>query len=130
MRRLSWLLVYVVGFVALKACSESPAYEPKENLRAAMQERMVDMKRIKAVLDAGQTPTSMPLTPFAGLPHSEFVDGVEEYQPALAAFDETYAGLFTAADKQAQFALVVATCASCHTQVCPGPLRAIRNMAD
>lgn len=95
-----------------------------------MQERMADMKRIKAALDAGLTPTSVPLTPFAGLPHSEFVDGVEQYQDALAAFDVMYAGLFTAADKQAQYAIVAATCESCHVQVCPGPLRAIRKLTD
>lgn len=121
--RFVWLLMI------LGACSEATTYEPKEDLRAAMQERMADMKRIKAALDAGQPITREPLTPFAGLPHSEFVDDVEPYQPALAAFDEMYAGLFTAADKQAQFAMVAATCESCHVQVCPGPLRAIRKLA-
>jgi cytochrome c556 len=124
MSRVLWLL-FILG-----ACSEATTYEPKEDLRAAMQERMADMKRIKAALDAGETPTSMPLTPFAGLPHSEFVDGVEQYQDALAAFDVMYAGLFTAADKQAQYAIVAATCESCHMQVCPGPLRAIRKLTD
>lgn len=112
------------------ACSESPTYEPKADLRAAMQERMADMKRIKAALDAGEAPVAQPLTLFAGLPHSEFVDDVDAYQPALKAFDEMYAGLFTAADKQAQYAIVAATCESCHMQVCPGPLRAIRKLAD
>jgi cytochrome c556 len=124
MKRFLWL-IFVLG-----ACSEATTYEPKEDLRAAMQERMADMKRIKAALDAGETPVSMPLTPFAGLPHSEFVEEVESYQPALKAFDEMYAALFTAADKQAQFAIVAATCESCHVQVCPGPLRAIRKLAD
>jgi hypothetical protein len=58
------------------------------------------------------------------------VEEVESYQPALKAFDDMYAALFTAADKQAQFAIVAATCESCHVQVCPGPLRAIRKLAD
>lgn len=124
MARVLWLL-FILG-----ACSEATTYEPKEDLRAAMQERMKDMKRIKAALDTGETPVSMPLTPFAGLPHSEFVEEVESYQPALIAFDEMYAALFTAADKQAQYAIVAATCESCHVQVCPGPLRAIRKLAD
>jgi cytochrome c556 len=124
MMRFVWLL-FVLG-----ACSEATTYEPKEDLRAAMQERMADMKRIKAALDAGEPLTREPLTTFAGLPHSEFVDGVEQYQDALAAFDVMYAGLFTAADKQAQYAIVAATCESCHMQVCPGPLRAIRKLSD
>lgn len=123
MKRLLWMVV------VLGACSEVTPYEPKEDLRAAMQERMADMKRIKAAIDSGEPLTREPLTPFAELPHSEFVESVEEYQPALQAFEETYAALFTAADKQAQYALVVATCESCHVQVCPGPLRAIRKLA-
>lgn len=115
--------------MVLTACSESPTYEPKADLRAAMQERMADMKRLKAALDAGEPLSREPLTAFAGLPDSDFVESVAEYQPALQAFEETYAALFTAADKQAQYALVVAACESCHVQVCPGPLRAIRKLA-
>lgn len=119
----------ILLLLVLTACSESPRYEPKADLRAAMQERMADMKRLKAAMDAGQPLLREPLTAFAGLPHSEFVESVDEYQPALHAFEQTYAALFTAADKQAQYALVVAACESCHVQVCPGPLRAIRKLA-
>ncbi len=121
------LVLLIFGAIS---CSEPATYVPKEDLRAAMQERMADMKRIKAAIDAGEPLTQRPITGFAGLPHSEFVDGVEQYQPALKGFDSMYAALFTAEDKKAQYAIVVAGCESCHTQVCPGPLRAIRKLGD
>lgn len=115
------------GFIS---CSETPSHVPATDLRGAMQERMTDIKRIKAALEAGEPIEKRPLTEFAGLPHSEFVDGVEEYQDALAGFDVLYAGLFRAADPQAHFKIIVSSCESCHMQICPGPLRGIRNLTD
>ncbi len=128
MRIVVLILGVTIAAFGFYACSETPSHVPATDLRAAMQERMTDIKRIKAALEAGKPLVEHPLTSFAGLPHSEFVDGVEEYQDALAGFDQLYAGLFTAADPQAHFKIIVTSCESCHMQICPGPLRGIRNL--
>lgn len=128
MRFVALILGITMTAFGFMSCSETPSHVPATDLRAAMQERMTDIKRIKAALEAGEPLVKQPLTTLAGLPHSEFVDGVEEYQQALASFDVLYAGLFTAADPQAHFKIIVSSCESCHMQICPGPLRAIRNL--
>jgi cytochrome c553 len=105
-------------------------YVKKEILREAMQERMQDMLRMRESLLNGQRPDSIPLTRFAGLPNSEFIADsvVASHQDFFKTFDAMYGSVYEARDPKQQFNVIVQTCASCHTQTCPGPLRSIKKL--
>lgn len=124
MKRLLLIAVAVLaGFSIMTLLPEKEVYEPAADLREAMQERMTDMLRIHAALEEGRTPEPQPLTPFPGLPHSEHVDDVSEYQDFFVVFESMYDDIFTAEDQRQQFNVVMASCIACHQNVCPGPLR-------
>lgn len=128
--------VFFLMFILDEFAEEHPdtglyeASAPREinDLRDAMQERMAEVLRIREELDRGEHPAAREFARFAGLPHSEFVDDVSEYQEMFEVFDTMYEGIFKAADPEAQFRLVMQTCISCHQQVCPGPLRAMNRL--
>lgn len=116
------------GFLLTTWLPGQRTYVPAEDLREAMQERMSEMLRIHADLEAGKQPTPRPVTQFAGLPHSEHVDDVSEYQDFFVVFESMYADLFTASDPRQQFNVVMASCIACHQNVCPGPLRSMNRL--
>jgi hypothetical protein len=101
---------------------------PAETLRDAMQHRMQDVLRIRAELDAGKVPSAAPFHAFAGLPNSEFVEDVSEYQAYFALFDDMYADIFTSENPRLQFNMVMNSCIACHQNVCPGPLRGMNRL--
>jgi hypothetical protein len=108
--------------------SPEPAFIPADNLRDAMQERMTDVLRLHESLVEGKPLERKPFAAFAGLPHSEFVDDVSEYQDFFRVFDELYEGIFTAPDPRLQFNVVMQSCVACHQTVCPGPLRSMNRL--
>jgi hypothetical protein len=124
---LTGLLIWgVVRFTG--TFSSEPAYQPPDNLRDAMQERMTDVLRLHEALVEGKPLVREPFVAFAGLPHSEFVDDVSEYQDFFKVFDELYEGIFTAPNPKLQFNVVMQSCVACHQTVCPGPLRSMNRL--
>ncbi|MCC5925619.1 MAG: hypothetical protein JJU41_03575 [Bacteroidetes bacterium] len=121
-------LAVLSGFYITSFLTTQKAYELAEDLREAMQERMSDMLRIHADLEAGKTPVAKPLTSFAGLPHSEHVDDVSEYQDFFMVFESMYADIFTSENPRQQFNIVMSSCIACHQNVCPGPLRSMNRL--
>jgi hypothetical protein len=128
------LLIILVGLLVwglfrfTGILSPSPAYEPPDNLRDAMQERMTDMLRLHEAITEGKPLVREPFIDFAGLPHSEFVDDVSEYQDFFVVFDTMYEGIFTAPNPKLQFNVVIQSCIACHQNVCPGPLRSMNRL--
>jgi len=121
-------LAILSGFLLTTLLPERKVYEPAEDLREAMQERMTDMLRIHADLEAGRTPVPRPLTPFPGLPNSDHVDDVAEYQDFFEVFESMYADLFKTDNPRQQFNVVMSSCIACHQNVCPGPLRSMNRL--
>lgn len=140
MKKIGLILLVMVGFTSYLYFNGnlslegnetvSEEYIQKEILREAMQERMQDMLRMRELILVGERPDSIPLTRFAGLRNSEFVADsvVASHQEFLNAFDAMYATIYTARDPKEQFNALVQTCAACHTQTCPGPLRSIQRL--
>lgn len=140
MKKYSALLLFIAGFVSylyfngnlsnVLSIEVNQDYVQKEILREAMQERMQDMLRMREALLSGERPDSISLTRFAGLPNSEFVADsvVASHQDFFRTFDALYGSVYTAKDPKQQYNVIVQTCASCHTQTCPGPLRSIKKL--
>jgi len=139
MKKTSLILIVIIGFVSYLFFNGNlislendvdQEYVQKELLREAMQERMQDMLRMRESLLNGQRPDSIPLTRFAGLPNSEFIADsvVASHQDFFKTFDAMYGSVYEARDPRQQFNVIVQTCASCHTQTCPGPLRSIKKL--
>jgi hypothetical protein len=140
MKNSGLILLILIGFVSYlyfkghlnfgAQVSAEPVYVSHEILREAMQERMQDMVRMREMLLAGERPDSISLTKFAGLPNSEFVADsiVATHQEFFKTFDAMYGSVYTARDPKQQFNVIVQTCAACHTQTCPGPLRSIQRL--
>lgn len=121
-------LAVLTGFGIMHLLPEREVYVPAEDLREAMQERMTDMLRIHADLEAGKTLQPRPLTAFAGLPNSEHVSDVSEYQDFFVVFESMYADIFTSQNPRQQFNMVMSSCIACHQNVCPGPLRSMNRL--
>lgn len=140
MKKYSALLLFLAGLISylyfngnlsnVLSIEVNQDYVQKEILREAMQERMQDMLRMREALLSGERPDSIPLTHFAGLPNSEFVADsiVASHQDFFKTFDAMYGSVYTAQDPKQQFNVIVQTCASCHAQTCPGPLRSIKKL--
>lgn len=125
------ILVALCGvflYQVMRPADDAVAYTPPDNLRDAMQERMADLLRMHAQLESGESPTPASWVEFAGLPHSEFVNDVSQYQEYFVVFDEFYAQISQSPDARNQFNLVVQSCIACHQNVCPGPLRAMNRL--
>jgi hypothetical protein len=125
--RLTFLLLVTAGFFWVQSCDRSAA-ATDAGLREAMQERMQDVVRLREAWDRDEPMERAEFTRFAGLPHSEFVDDVSEYQEWFDTFDNMYESIFTAENPVNQFNLVIQNCAACHRTVCPGPLRSIARL--
>jgi hypothetical protein len=125
--RLGILLLFTAGVFVVHSCDRSTA-TADAGLRDAMQERMQDVVRLREAWDRGEPMERMEFARFAGLPHSEFVDDVSEYQVWFEAFDDMYEAIFSAENPAKQFNLVIQNCAACHRTVCPGPLRSITRL--
>jgi hypothetical protein len=127
MRTFLGILLILGCFLVAWSCGKS---EPvaEVTLRDAMQERMSEVLRIKEQIENNEPISPKEFTRFAGLPNSEFVDDVSEYQAYFDVFDGLYEQMFTAEDPRQHFNTIVQSCAACHTTVCPGPLRSIQRL--
>lgn len=121
------IVVVTLTYFVLQSCAKKQS-EPVIDLREAMQERMTDVLRIREALDEDRLPERVDFINFKGLPISEFVDDVSEYQAYFEIFDEMYEDIFTSEYPAKQFNVIIQSCAACHENVCPGPLRAIRRL--
>ncbi len=121
------LLILLSSFFLIQSCS-SERYEPAQDLREAMQERMSDVVRLREAYDNGEPMQRREFTRFAGLPNSEFVDDVSVYQAYFEIFDDMYEEIFKSDAPEKQFNIIIQSCYACHQDVCPGPLRAIKRL--
>lgn len=126
-RNVTAVLIITFSFFLFWSC-EPTQEEAELTLRDAMQSRMTEMVRIKVLIENGEPIPESEIIRFKGLPNSEFVDDVSEYQDAFDSFDEFYTALHTSENPARHFNIIVQTCASCHQNVCPGPLRFIERL--